>query len=529
MFKRLSSSVPWVWISAGMLSISLVAVLGVMLLIGSKGLSYFWPTPIYQWQIATPSGVRTYFGQLYQQQSVAPRQLLEAGVQLKQPEAKQERLLLKIANRDREGQDFISVLAQDVLAQSLPPNVAEIERHEHGRFFGIPIGIIDENGVKIALNAAQIADKAQQAKQNYQHQKTLEAQLSALNQAIYHHQPAAPQQLERQQQLTAAILRARAEFATQSLLLQDSNGQEVALPWLNLLTLWYPNAMSLWDKMLHWGEQVARFVTDAPRDANSAGGVFPAIFGTVLMVLLMAIMVMPLGVLAAIYLHEYAAKNWFTRMIRMAVVNLAGVPSVVYGVFGLGFFVYFIGGNLDKLFYADTLPTPTFGTPGLLWSSLTLAILTLPVVIVSTEEGLARIPLAIRQGSLALGATKAETLWHIVLPMATPAMMTGLILAIARAAGEVAPLMLVGVVKVAPSLPLDGQFPFLHLERKFMHLGFHIYDVGFQTPNIEVARPLVFATALLLVLVIVILNVIAVMIRNHLREKYRALEQQHIL
>ena len=211
-------------------------------------------------------------------------------------------------------------------------------------------------------------------------------------------------------------------------------------------------------------------------------------------------------------------------MIRIAVNNLAGVPAIVYGVFGLGFFVYVLGGSLDQLFFQASLPTPTFGTPGLLWASLTLAILAMPVVIVATEEGLARIPRSIREGSLALGATQAETLWKGVLPLASPAMMTGLILAVARAAGEVAPLMLVGVVKLAPSLPLDGNYPYLHLDQKIMHLGFHIYDVGFQSPNVEAARPLVYATALLLVLVIAGLNLSAVFLRNRLREKYRLLE-----
>jgi phosphate transport system permease protein len=153
-----------------------------------------------------------------------------------------------------------------------------------------------------------------------------------------------------------------------------------------------------------------------------------------------------------------------------------------------------------------------------------LALLTVPVVIVATEEGLARIPRSVREGSLALGATKFETIWRVVLPMASPAMMTGLILAIARAAGEVAPLMLVGVVKLAPALPVDGNYPYVHLDQKFMHLGFHIYDVGFQSPNVEAARPLVFATALLLVVVIALLNFSAVLLRNHLREKYKALD-----
>jgi phosphate transport system permease protein len=236
----------------------------------------------------------------------------------------------------------------------------------------------------------------------------------------------------------------------------------------------------------------------------------------------MSIIVTPVGVIAAVYLREYAKQGPFTRLVRISVNNLAGVPSIVYGVFGLGFFVYFLGGSIDRAFFPEALPAPTYGSPGLLWASLTLAILTLPVVIVATEEGLTRIPRAFREGSLALGATKAETLWRVVLPMASPAMMTGLILAIARAAGEVAPLMLVGVVKLAPSLPLDHNFPYVHLDRKFMHLGFHIYDVGFQSPNVEAARPLVYATSLLLVLVIVVLNLTAIHIRNRLREQYKA-------
>ena len=242
------------------------------------------------------------------------------------------------------------------------------------------------------------------------------------------------------------------------------------------------------------------------------------------MVLLMAVLVTPFGVVAAIYLNEYARQGTLTKVIRIAVNNLAGVPSVVYGVFGLGFFVYFLGGTIDSLFYQANSPSPVFGTPGLIWSSLTLALLTVPVVIVSTEEGLTRIPRNIREGSLALGATKAETLWKTVLPMATPAMMTGLILAVARAAGEVAPLMMVGVVKLAPSLPLDGNFPYIHLDRKFMHMGFHIYDVGFQSPNVEAARPLVYATSFLLILLIISLNMTAIKIRNRLRERYNATE-----
>jgi phosphate transport system permease protein len=315
-----------------------------------------------------------------------------------------------------------------------------------------------------------------------------------------------------------------AAFNRDSAMVRTADGREVELSLGKVVRAYQPNAMSSLDKLQFYGAKLWEFVSDDPREANTEGGIFPAIFGTVMMTLIMAVIVTPFGVVAAIYLREYAKQGPLTRVIRIAVNNLAGVPAIVYGVFGLGFFVYVLGGSIDRLFFPEAAPAPTFGTPGLLWASLTLALLAVPVVIVATEEGLARIPRALREGSLALGATKIETLWRVVLPMASPAMMTGLILAVARAAGEVAPLMLVGVVKLAPSLPLDGNYPYLHLDQKIMHLGFHIYDVGFQSPNVEAARPLVYATALLLVLVIAILNLTAVYMRNRLREKYKALD-----
>jgi phosphate transport system permease protein len=292
----------------------------------------------------------------------------------------------------------------------------------------------------------------------------------------------------------------------------------------SIIDAWRPNAMSITARLGHFFRHLWSFITDEPREANTEGGIFPAIYGTILMVLLMTVFVTPFGVVAGVYLKEYARQGLLTRTIRIAVNNLAGVPSIVYGVFGLGFFVYTLGGSIDHLFFEAALPAPTFGTGGLFWASLTMSLLALPIVIVSTEEGLARIPRSIREGSLALGATQWETLWRTIIPMASPGIMTGLILAVARAAGEVAPLMLVGVVKLAPSLPLDGNYPFLHMERKFMHMGFHIYDVGFQSPNVEAARPLVYATAMLLVMVILLLNIVAIRMRNHLREKYRGLE-----
>lgn len=562
MFTRVNRPSPWIWMSAGFLSLSLIAVLGVMLLIGWKGLSYFWVNPVYQFEIQTPKGVETYFGEIYNVQSVSSLQLLEAGV--KNPSGKdQRRFLIKIGNRDIEGQDFISVLEQDIVSKVENSAIAVVERTKEGVFFGIPAGYLSldlsqelsqdlfEN-VKIFGKDDAFFQKENQVYQQYiALAKTNREEIAYLESHIIEEiseqlrqlkseqaqnknaKEAAKKNLEneiaalglRYRVLEQKVITQRALMAKDRFFIKDRNGKTVFIPIEDVLALWYPNAMSMDEKWRHFGHQISRFVSESPREGNSEGGVFPAIFGTVLMVMLMAVIVTPLGVLAALYLHEYANKNMFTRFIRIAVINLAGVPSIVYGVFGLGFFVYFIGGNVDALFYSDALPNPTFGTPGLLWSSLTLAVLTLPVVIVSTEEGLSRIPLSVRHGSMALGATKAETLWRIVLPMVSPAIMTGLVLAIARAAGEVAPLMLVGVVKVAPSLALDTHFPYLHLDRKFMHLGYHIYDAGFQSPNIEAARPLVYATSLLLLSVIISLNLTAMSIRHHLREKYRALEE----
>jgi phosphate transport system permease protein len=284
----------------------------------------------------------------------------------------------------------------------------------------------------------------------------------------------------------------------------------------------FPNQLGVTGRLGLYAVRVWEFLTTEPRESNTEGGIFPAIFGTVMMVLIMSIVVAPFGVLAAVYMHEYAREGTLLRLVRIAVNNLAGVPSIVFGIFGLGFFVYGIGGSVDQLFYADALPTPTYGTGGILWASLTLALLTVPVVIVATEEGLSAVPRSLREASRALGATHFETVARVILPSAAPGVLTGLILAMSRATGEVAPLMIVGMVKMAPALPIDGLFPFLHLERKFMHLGFHIYDLGFQSPNVEAVKPLVFATALLLILVVLATNLTAILLRNHLRSRYAA-------
>ncbi|EKN5093147.1 phosphate ABC transporter permease PstA [Yersinia enterocolitica] len=546
--KWFASGSPWIWLTAGAVSISLLALLGVVLLLAGQGMRYFWPSPVYVFELKqTAAGPVRVIGEIYQQQSIPREQLEQAGIMLP-PEAGETvtRYLIKTGNREIQGQDFHRLLDTDIQQRSQPKDLLVLDRHINGTAYGFLAGMLDNGQPVVGDNLAQELQKripviqalVRQSKDiQFRQMNMLNQQFEALRlqkkllQMSGNFDGKAQDRIEaewgelqRSHQAMMEKLRGlQSDQSRYTLLLRDMNGQVHPLPLSQINRAWYPNDMSLGQKLRHFAVQTHKFLTDNPRNANTEGGVFPAIFGTVLMVILMSIVVMPLGVIAAVYLHEYAGKNWLTRMIRISVVNLAGVPSIVYGVFGLGFFVYFIGGSLDKLFYPEALPNPTFGTPGVLWAALTLALLTLPVVIVATEEGLSRIPASLRQGSLALGASKAETLWHIVLPMAAPAMITGLILAVARAAGETAPLMLVGVVKSAPLLPVDGVFPFLHLERKFMHLSFQIYDMAFQSPNVEAARPLVFATALLLVIIVVGLNLAAIGIRHHLREKYRGL------
>lgn len=546
--KWFGSGSPWIWLTAGAVSISLLALLGVVLLLAGQGMRYFWPSPVYLFELKqTAAGPVRVIGEIYQQQSLPREQLEQAGIMLP-PEAGDTvtRYLIKTGNREIQGQDFHRLLDTDIQQRSQPKDVLVLERQINGTAYGFLAGMLDNGQPLVGDNLAQELQKripviqalVRQSKDiQFRQMNMLNQQFEALRLQKKRLQMSGDfdsksqdridaewGELQRSHEAMMKKLRSlQSDQSRYTLLLRDMNGQIHPLPLSQIDRAWYPNEMSLGQKLRHFAVQTHQFLTDNPRNANTEGGVFPAIFGTVLMVILMSIVVMPLGVIAAVYLHEYAGKNWLTRMIRISVVNLAGVPSIVYGVFGLGFFVYFIGGSLDKLFYPEALPNPTFGTPGVLWAALTLALLTLPVVIVATEEGLSRIPASLRQGSLALGASKAETLWHIVLPMAAPAMITGLILAVARAAGETAPLMLVGVVKSAPLLPVDGVFPFLHLERKFMHLSFQIYDMAFQSPNVEAARPLVFATALLLVIIVVGLNLAAIGIRHHLREKYRGL------
>jgi phosphate transport system permease protein len=251
------------------------------------------------------------------------------------------------------------------------------------------------------------------------------------------------------------------------------------------------------------------FLSAAPKHGMTAGGIFPAIYGTVLLVLLMTVALLPLGVAAAIYLHEYARPDsWFTRAVRFSVNNLAGVPSVVFGLFGLGFFVQFVGRGMDRALGLDVV----WGQPALIWAALTLALLNLPVVIVTTEEALRAVPAEMREASLALGATRWQTVWHVLLPQATPGILTGAILSIARGAGEVAPIMFTGAAYFLPYLP---QSP----TDQFMELGYHVFVLATQSPDVDATRPLLYGTVLVLLLLTFALNFTAILIRGRLRAR----------
>lgn len=453
----------------------------------------------------------------------------------------------QVGLREVNGQSYQWVDESIIKSESTPPSVMALERMENGAAFVLPQELKMSNGQKITATdplfvqtlqrevsaAAELREKiisierAQIGEVNSDMQSAkialrkaedrkgdvvaAKAELDALEKSY--------------QALAAEARQLRATDAGGVLSAKDGAGRAIEIPVSAVVRFWQPNVMSWWDKLTLALSRGWDFVSTDPREANTEGGLLPALFGTFVMTVFMSAMVTPFGVIAAIYLREYAKQGTVLRLVRISVNNLAGVPSIVFGVFGLGFFVYVLGGSIDQIFFADQLRynnnTPVFGTGGLLWASLTLALMTLPVVIVATEEALVAVPRGAREASLACGASKWQTIRNVVLPASAPGILTGVILAMARGAGEVAPLMIVGVVKLAPTLPLDGTFPFLHADRKFMHLGFHIYDLGFQSPDSDAAKPMVFASTLLLLALVVFLNLGAITIRNRLRERYK--------
>jgi phosphate transport system permease protein len=245
----------------------------------------------------------------------------------------------------------------------------------------------------------------------------------------------------------------------------------------------------------------------------TSGGIFPAIFGTMALVLVMSVIVAPAGVFVAIYFSEYAdRRSWFYYISRQAVNNLAGVPSIVFGLFGLGFFVQFVGKGLDRVLNGGEL---AYGQPGLLWAALTMAVLTLPVVVVSVEEALQSVPRSYREASYALGSTKSQAVFRVVLPHAMPGVLTGSVLAVSRAAGEVAPILFVGAAYFLPHIPT-------RLNDQFMHLGYHVFIMSTQSPDVDATKPLLYSTVFVLLALTFILNAVAVLIRARMRIAQRS-------
>lgn len=541
MKNKYKSGEIFIWFTGMGLAISLIMISGLILLILLNGKDYFWASELKEIRL---NDGRKILGEVVKEELIPnynlPDSLKNTGL---------KRVQLKIGNRDIYGFDFQWIDERNISLINYPINAVTIERTEFGNFYGfIKELILDDNIIKsdqpnFLNKVKEITDKvasyrekikniekSEIGKINYNieklrleikkiqyHEKNKEKaynQILVLNKAI------------EKENLNYEVLKSkvdslRIEANSYSIYCEDINGRPKTISLLNVVRFYQPNEMNFMSKLGFTFTKIFEFIFDEPRESNTEGGVFPAIFGTVMMVLIMSLVTVPFGVLAALYLREYAKQGTLVRLVRIAVNNLAGVPSIVFGVFGLGFFIYLVGGTIDQLFYPEKLPTPTWGTGGILWASLTLSLLTMPVVIVATEEALTQIPRGMREAALALGATKWQVTRRIIIPAAMPGILTGLILAMARAAGEVAPLMITGVVKLAPTLPFDSYFPFFHLDRKFMHLGFHIYDVGFQSPNIEAALPMVFTTTLLLILIVVLLNITAMIIRARLRKKYK--------
>lgn len=542
---------PKLWGLGGTLAFGVLMITGFLILVLWNGVATFWPKPI---AVVTLVDGKVVAGEQTREELFRPTadQLAKLTPQVRAAIARDDgyavRRLYRTGNFDFYGDDTKWVADYDAAKVDHPRDMVLAERREWGPFVGRlkavvqdgverPVTDPSEGWVRDALaqaqaRLAQIRRLERDEIGGINHK--LEQERLALRRVLLKSGADSPAYVEAQARFAAREVELKKQYETLSaeaqalkarndrdrIVLAEVGGAEKSLPLSVIVRAYDANDIGLGAKLAVYGSRWAEFLTDEPREANTEGGVMPAIFGTFAMTVLLSLIVAPFGVLTALYLREYAKQGRIVAFVRISVNNLAGVPSIVYGVFGLGFFAYILGGSIDRLFFPEYLPNPTFGTGGLLWAALTLAIMTVPVVIVATEEALAAVPRSMREGSLACGASKWQTIRMIVLPRAMPGIMTGLILAMARGAGEVAPLMLVGVVKLAPELPIDGYFPFVHLERSFMHLGFHIFDVGFQSRNSEAGKPMVFVTTLLLIALIAVMNATAIIIRNRLKKKF---------
>ncbi len=539
----------FVWLSAMGLTVGIIMITSLIVLVLVRGLTVFWPKDITYFEF-TADYDNWQRGDILAG-IVADRET-DVHHSIQSDAAADTELKLYIANRIYNNSQFIWVPENAVRMISKPDNIFSVHTLDMGELFVKPLKLVYNNGTEVLSNSPgfqkqlsqslrennalreeisriergalsrinkELLDIQLELRRLELDQDFSEAEIERIRSELSERLILANQQNERIQQqileLRESLNRIRFEFEVQ-------HDRQDSISLGDIVQIYNPNRMNPVQKLGVFIVSLWDFLSEFPRAANMEGGIFPTIVGTFVMTVLMSILVTPVGVMAAVYLHEYARNNLFFRLIRTSVSNLAGVPSIVFGVFGLSFFVYFLGGGIDNIFFQDkaALNIPTFGTGGILWASFTLALMTTPVVIVATEEALSSVPSGIKEASAACGASKWQTIRKILLPAARPGILTGLILATARGAGEVAPLMFVGVIKLAPSLPIDGEFPFVHLDRKFMHMGFHIFDLAFQSPDSEAALPMAFATTLLLLLLVILMNFVAILFRNRLRHAY---------
>lgn len=541
---------PYVWLMGAALVIGLGMILFLLAYVFVVGGLTFWPQRVAT--VTTLEG-RVIAGEIFRSETYRVPDAVLAGLPAETRERIEENLgiasrtLYRVGNYDVFGEDFVWVSDFEKKSVAYQRDIYFVERLEWGPFVG-RIKSIDLAGkVNEKPSLATLLAAIQSAETRRSGIDAIEkGDINDINHALdelrldvrraeldYGTSSDAADAARKRAKSEGEALRAKYEVLERkvtalrsaderyTITLEAIDGRTKTISLSRVVRLYPANALSSERKWSVYLDRWIEFLTAPPREANTEGGIVPALVGTLTMMVLLSLAVAPFGIVTALYLREYAKQGPLVSFIRICVNNLAGVPSIVYGVFGLGFFCYILGGSIDQIFYPERLPSPTFGTGGILWASLTLALLTVPVVIVATEEALAAVPRTMREGSLACGASKWQTIWRIVLPRAAPGVMTGLILAMARGAGEVAPLMIVGVVKLAPELPIDFTAPFVHFDRSFMHLGFHIYDVGFQSRNSEAGRPMVFVTTLLLISLIVSLNAFAIIVRERLKRAYQ--------
>ena len=518
---------PKIWLTALGLSAGIAMIVFLLGLIVVNGVSVLWPKPVIQFK--DPADGKLLAGEI---RKLQVRRDAATGKQISEN-------LVFLGNKDANANAFRYFDVSATQEHSLPADIMVAERVEYGDSIFYPVSVKLADGTQVEATSPVFSERLNSliAEGNRRRgeiavvekdaigeinaamsQLALDKKSGRLEAAAAEVQQASLQ--KRYEELAAQAKALRAKQMEATLTYRLANGDQRTQPVSELIHVDQPNSLGWFGKLRVFLRNAWAFVSEEPREANTEGGIFPAIFGTFVMTVLMSLLVTPFGVIAAIYLREYAKQGFLVQAVRISVNNLAGVPSIVFGVFGVGFFVYLVGGTIDEWFFSEKLPTPTYGTGGILWASFTLALLTLPVIIVASEEALAAVPRGVREAALACGASKWQTIQRVVLPGAMPGILTGIILSMARGAGEVAPLMLVGVVKMAPSLPLDLTAPFIHPERKFMHLGFHIFDLGFQSPDSEAAKPMVFATTLLLILLVLVLNLTAIIVRNKLRKTF---------